>query len=532
MGYVRTILSNPSLYPFAAQPSGLTLQEIVMRHTVCPAACQRTLCLSLLLFLLLAASTKAQERFVAPVERSGYTRVTSHDTLRAFLEAIGSTAFVRVEPLTTSRTGRRLSVVKISTSKTFGLDKRKLCVMLFAQQHGDEHTGKEALSMLLARFASGDLKDILQNLDLLIVPQMNPDGGELYQRRTSDSIDLNRNHLLLTSPETRALHDLFYQWMPHVTLDLHEYGTLSRSWSDSGFIRIADAQLGMLTNANTPREIRDLQHNGMFPYIASRMRSQGYFYNEYIVGSPSDRVRHSTTEINDGRQSFGVLGTVSFIQEGIKWRTREERLQRRVQAHVTAVEALLEYCSQHAQSILQLVQKERARLLTIAGQPVVLRMDHVQGAGALRIPVRLLKGERDTTWLVKPYFGEVRPQKSTLLPEKYLIERKDSAIVELLRRHHINIQAITREAEMNVSAFFTDSVARANIEEEAQPLVSVTRHQIKKTFKAGDYIISTHQPQSLLMAIILEPESMWGLTKYEQFAYLLKPGQYPVFRLP
>ena len=487
---------------------------------------------SIFFVLILISVVDAQNRFVAPVERSGFTRVTSYDTLQAFLKDVGSTSFIRVEPLTKSRSGRTLSVVKVSLSKTFGEDPGKLRVLLFGQQHGDEHTGKEALSMLLAKFASGESKDVLQNMDVLIVPQMNPDGGELYQRRTSDSVDLNRNHVLLTSPETRALHDLFYRWMPHVTMDLHEYGTLSRSWSDSGFIRIADAQLGMLTNVNTSPEIRNLQHNEIFAYISGYMLGQGYFYNEYIVGSPSDRVRHSTTEINDGRQSFGVLGAVSFIQEGIKWRTREDRLERRVRSHLTAVQALLEYCSHHAHEIVQIVQKERSRLLTLAGQPVALRMDHVQGKGELRIPVRMLKSDRDTAWLVNPYFGEVKLQKSTVLPEKYFLERKDSAIVGLLRRHHINVEELTHQTELSVSAFFIDSISQASIEEETQPLVSVTSRQIRKTFEPGDFVISTHQVQSLLTAIILEPESMWGLTKYEQIAYLHKQPQYPVYRLP
>ena len=482
--------------------------------------------------MLIVSSANAQSRLIAPVERSGYTRVTSYDTLQAFLNDVGSTGLISVEPIARSKQGRTISVAKVSLSKTFGQDPSKLRVLLFGQQHGDEHTGKEALSMLLARFASGEFKDVLQNVDVLIVPQMNPDGGELYQRRTSDSIDLNRNHLLLTSPETRALHDLFYQWMPHVTLDLHEYGTLSRSWSDSGFIRISDAQLGMLTNANTAPEVRNLQHNEMFPYIAGYMHGQGYFYSEYIVGSPSDRVRHSTTEINDGRQSFGILGSVSFIQEGIKWRTREDRLQRRVQSHLAAVEALLQYCSQHSAQITQIVRKERARISAGASLRVALQMDHVQGKGELRIPVRMLKGERDTTWLVKPYFGEVKLQKSTMLPEIYYIERKDSVIVELLRRHHITVSEVKRPTEIAVTAFSIDSVRRADIEEETQPLVSVTPHQLTKTFKPGDFMISTHQVQALLIASILEPESMWGLTKYEQFASLLKHGQYPVFRLP
>ena len=489
-----------------------------------------TTALLVLFVASLVGIAQAQVQYVAPVERSGYQRVTSYDTLQAFLKEVGSTSIVHVEPLAKSKSGRTLVVAKVSSSKIFGEDPHKLRVLLFGQQHGDEHTGKEALTMLLARFASGDLKALLEKIDLLIVPQMNPDGSELYQRRTSDSVDLNRNHVLLTSPEPRALHDLFYLWMPQVTLDVHEYGTMSRSWSDSGFVRIADTQLGMLTNANTSAEVRDLQHKNMFPYIAGYMHGQGYYFQEYIVGSPSDRVRHSTTEINDGRQSFGILGTVSFIQEGIKWRTREDRLERRVKSQFTSIRALLEYCSNNTEKIIQIVSRERARLLTLSGQPIAMKMDHFAGRGEDVIPVRMVSTQLDTVWQVKPYHGEVRMQKSVLLPEQYIIEQKDSAIVQLLRRHHIAIEVVRQERQVNATAYLIDSTSRSEMEEEVQPFVSVSSRPIKMTLKPGDFIISTKQLQSMLLAIILEPESMWGLTKYEQFGYLLKEKQYPVLR--
>jgi len=490
---------------------------------------------ALLVCLLICATSlvgfaQGKVQYAAPVERSSYQRVTSYDSLQAFLKAIGSKGVVRVEPIGMSRSGRTLTVAKVSSSKNFGQDPHKLKVLLFGQQHGDEHTGKEALSVLLAMFASGNLNVLLNKIDLLVVPQMNPDGSELYQRRTTDSIDLNRNHVLLTSPETRALHDLFYQWLPQVTLDVHEYGTMSRSWSDSGFVRIADTQLGMLTNANTSPEIRDLQHNRIFPYIAGYMQGQGYFFQEYIVGSPSDRVRHSTTEINDGRQSFGILGTVSFIQEGIKWRTREDQLERRVKSQLASIRALLEYCSRNSEKIMQIVLHERARLQKLAGQPIAVRMDHFNGKGELQIPVRMVSSQRDTVWKVRPYHGEVRMLKSILLPEKYIIERKDSAIVQLLHRHYIKVEQVKQESQVNVTAYIMDSTSRSEMEEETQPFVSVSSRSMTKTLKPGDFIIPTNQLQSMLLAIILEPESMWGLTKYEQFGYLLKEKQYPVMR--
>lgn len=484
------------------------------------------------LIIFLSSIANTQVRFVAPIEHAGYQRITSYDSLQAFLKDIGSTMYVRVEALTKTRAGRTVSVAKVSSSKMFGQDTSKIRVLLFAQQHGDEPTGKEALSLLLAKFASGESRGILDNMDLLIVPQMNPDGGELHQRRTSDGIDLNRNHVLLTSRETRALHDLFYEWMPQVTMDIHEYTSFSRSWSDSGFIRIADVQVGMLTNLNTAPEILDLQHKRIFPFIAEKMKGRDFYFQEYIVGSPSGRIRHSTTEINDGRQSFGILGTVSFIQEGRRWKTNEDHLQRRVLSQLASIEALLEYCSNDAQNIKQIVYNERCRLLALAGQTIALRMDHYEGDGVMYIPVRMLKADRDSTWRVKPYYGEVRLLKSTLLPQKYLLERKDSAIVELLHRHHIKVDVVRHETTMNTSSYFIDSVGRSGIEENALPFVSVSCRQVNTTLREGDFTISTGQLQSVLLAIILEPESMWGLTKYEPFAYVLKGKRYPVLRIP
>jgi hypothetical protein len=486
----------------------------------------------LVLIIFLGSIANAQVRSVAPIERGGYQRITSYDSLQAFLKDVASTSYTHVEPLTKTRAGRTVSVAKVSSSKTFGQDTSKIRVLLFAQQHGDEPAGMEALSLLLAKFASGESRGVLDNMDLLIVPQMNPDGGELRQRRTSDGLDLNRNHVLLTSPEVRALHDLFFEWMPQVTMDIHEYTSFGRSWSDSGFIRIADVQLGMLTNLNTASAIRDLQHERIFPFIAEKMKGRDFYFQEYIVGSPGARIRHSTTEINDGRQSFGILGTVAFIQEGRRWKTNEDHLERRVLSQLASIEALLEYCSNDAQNIRQIVYAERCRLLALAGQPIALRMDHYRGDGEMYIPVRMVKADRDSTWRVKPYYGEVRLLKSTLLPQKYLLERKDSAIVELLLHHHINVDAVRHETTMNTSSYFIDSVGRSGAEENALPLVSVSCRQVNTTLRGGDFTISTGQLQSVLVAIILEPESMWGLTRYEPFAYVLKGKRYPVLRIP
>jgi len=73
-------------------------------------------------------------------------------------------------------------------------------VMIFAQQHGNELSGKEALLMLIYEiYLKFDLTKY-QSLNLILIPMANPDGNEAHQRRNNNSVDLNRNHLILTEP--------------------------------------------------------------------------------------------------------------------------------------------------------------------------------------------------------------------------------------------------------------------------------------------------------------------------------------------
>ncbi|HSQ74398.1 MAG TPA: M14 family zinc carboxypeptidase, partial [Bacteroidota bacterium] len=432
--------------------------------------------------------------------------------------------------LAKSRGGRSVSIAVLNPLEPPS-GKQKLKILMFAQQHGDEASGKEAMTIFLARWASGDYAAILQNVDLCIVPQMNPDGSELQQRRTRDGIDLNRSHVLLNSPEVAALHEFFLRWQPEVTLDVHEYGAYSRSWSDSGFIKRGDVQLGMLSNLNSSARLRAYQRESVYPSIASAMSQAGYAFHEYIVGTPRDRVRHSTTEINDGRQSFGILNTLSFIQEGWKGRTPEENLERRAKSQLLSIEALLRHCDSHAAEIRELVQAERRECERMAGKPFALRMEHVHSTGALRIPVRLVPSGADTTWEVTPYHDVVRATAETTVPSAYVVPAGLRSVIDFLTMHHVSMEPVPAERTVEVEAMRIDSVGFDVLEEDSLPRPFTTTERSVLTIQPGDFIVPTSQWHGLFLPTVLEPASMWGLTKYESYSWLLKKGRYPIFRI-
>src|SRR4029077_12541794 len=103
-----------------------------------------------------------------------------------------------------------------------GAAKGALKVMIVAGQHGDESPARRTVEPLLAG-APEELASRLPNLQLAIVPEANPDGCAAKTRCNSDGIDLNRDHQLLFSRGTRALHEFIREWQPQVILDLHSY---------------------------------------------------------------------------------------------------------------------------------------------------------------------------------------------------------------------------------------------------------------------------------------------------------------------
>jgi hypothetical protein len=105
-------------------------------------------------------------------------------------------------------------------------------VLLWSQMHGDEPSATSALFDLL-EYLRRHREDavvgrILSQLTLHIVPMLNPDGAERFERRNAQSIDINRDALRLATPEGRLLKALRDRLNPRVGFNLH-----NQSWRTS-----------------------------------------------------------------------------------------------------------------------------------------------------------------------------------------------------------------------------------------------------------------------------------------------------------
>jgi murein tripeptide amidase MpaA len=197
----------------------------------------RHLCIFLTVVVIFAATCPAQVgNPLPPIVVNQYERVTTHDELMQDVQLLHSPSVlfqVSIEGKTSQ--GREIPMISISERHP-STNSPKVTVMVFCAQHGNEPSGKEAALIFVRECAEGKHDDLFKHLNLLLLPTMNPDGNEAATRVNGNKADLNRSHLTLVQPESRALHDVFERFRPEVTLDVHEFGTGGREWERAEYV--------------------------------------------------------------------------------------------------------------------------------------------------------------------------------------------------------------------------------------------------------------------------------------------------------
>jgi hypothetical protein len=476
-----------------------------------------------------------------PLEREQWSRLTTHAEVLEFAEELGRTSSrITTATLGTSVEGRRIPYFRISLGE-FGADRaRRPIVLIFAQQHGNEPSGKEGALLLARDVAAGGLDDVLRHVDLLLVPQVNPDGGDAHRRPNAEGVDLNRSHLILNGVEAAALRDLFHEWEPEVTLDVHEYGPWTGAWLERGWLRLFDEQIGLSTNLNTHESLRRLAEDRLLPDFEARLNEQGFTTHNYIVGSP-DGIRFSTTDINDGRQGFGILNGFSFIVEGKNGRgDPADNIQRRAEGQRAAMEALLRFVARNRAEVLSTVRAARAEVVEGRVREFVLTMSREPDGQPLRIPVQSVsRATADGEWVVgdtiiaeiEMFSPLVKAGRTTTLPAAYLVPASEPAVIALLERHRVEMRRLAAGDVLDAEAYMIGG-SRVEVLEDAVAIATVEVTSLRHTAAEGDVLVPTAQLRGLLVATALEPESMHGLAGYDAFGHLRRPGQYPILRIP
>lgn len=102
-------------------------------------------------------------------------------------------------------------------------------ILAWSQMHGNETTTTKAIFDILQAFQLFPedplVKMISEQISLIIIPMLNPDGASNYTRENARGTDLNRDALRLREPESKLLRKIFMEVNPDFCLNLHDQRT-------------------------------------------------------------------------------------------------------------------------------------------------------------------------------------------------------------------------------------------------------------------------------------------------------------------
>jgi hypothetical protein len=488
------------------------------------------------ILLLFTASLFAQD-FQSPLQKNSFSRVTSYEELSAYVNQLDAVSgLLTVEIAGKSVQGRNLYAMKFS-SGGFGIDPSKIRILIFTQQHGNEPSGNEGALLLAGELLKPGNRYLFDRIDLLLIPQMNPDGAEACKRRNGNGADLNRNHLILTEPETVALHRLFDQYLFEVTMDVHEYSPYGETWQKYGYRKNTDELIGTLTNLNVSEKIRDLSNRSFVPFIKEYCNNRHVSSFIYAPGGPPeiDYIRHSTFDINDGRQSFGIQNTLSFIQEGLNGKDALiDNLEHRAESQMTGMRGLLEYAYRNKKEIKKRVTVERKKLVnSLPGEIISIQSEHVRNGEMLKLPVYSYATNTDSVITVVDYRPVVKSLNDVKKPSGYLIPKQLTELTDWARRQSMTMDAPIIAKKSKIEQYEVTAVDSIDFEGEKVIDPVVILKEVETEISPSDYLyIPVAQLKGNMLVIALEPRSMLGLVTYKDFAHLIRVGEkYPILRV-
>ena len=400
----------------------------------------------------------------------------------------------------------------------------------------DEQSGKEGALILARELLRSENSYLFEKIDLALIPQMNPDGSEKNVRLNANGMDLNRNHLILTEPETIALHKLFDEFLFEATMDVHEYYPFTEDYMKYGYIKYFDEQIGTTTNPNVSERIRYFSNEEYLPFIKSYLNERNFTSHNYIPGGPPEinLIRYSTYDINDGRQSLGIQNSLSFIQEGKNGEDSLDNINRRVNGQTLGMFGFLEFVYSQKDIIKDMVREERNKLIqSNVPEKVAIQMEHVSNGEKLIVPLRSMYSDSDSLIAVTDFRPVVKSIYDVERPLGYLIQKNNNELYEWALRQNLTIASFTLSDDKKIQEYFVNEIDSMDFEGDIVVNPNVELREVQNKINEEEYyFIPTNQLKNNLIVIALEPKSMLGLVTYKNYEHLLNAEEYfPIWRV-
>lgn len=468
---------------------------------------------------------------LTPLEAVQYRRFSRSSEITVYLHDLAAeSSLAKIEIWGFSVLGQPLTALHIARPQSSALLDSRLRVLLVGTQHGgSEAAGGEALMVIARQLLHEDLQPLLQHLQVFVLVNANPDGRDADVSKNANDNNLNRDYVLLSQPESRALDQALARIRPHVVLDVHESAALKRkSLGLEGYMTEFQAQLDFANNPAVAQEIQAFCEQEIMTPVLARIEAGGLPAQRYIkeIGSTRQPLTHGGVTARVFRNKAGVCGALSFLLE-TRMDPRDGRYETfrnvkvRRSKQLFCIRHFLEHIVRLKSSILDIVEMHSPQRL---GPECVLNADFVEHPREpiTRLPLRRI----DTHEIIDIEFinhRHIRLHAPIPRPAFYYVTKHVDLLAHMLGRHSIVFERIQAVEQVSVIALSFRALG-PGVDDD----IEIDTHPIQLQLSVGALRIPVNQVRGLLLPQLLEPQSTSSFFRYERFHALCRLGE-PLF---
>lgn len=378
--------------------------------------------------------------------------------------------------------------------------------LLVAQQHGDEPAGAEALLVIARELAPGGLlAPLLQQINVVVVPRANPDGAATASHLTADGTDLAHDHLLLSTPEARALATLVRDYRPAAVVDLHEYAAAGQFLQKYQAVQSYDALLQYASTANAHEFVTKAAREWYVQPVRSAL-SQAGLSNEWFYrtsAQPDDKSVSMASLAPDTLANTSSLKNAAALFVSSRGSDLgATHIQRRVHTLVTAATSALRATAEKARNLNQVEEFVARDVSSLAcRQQLTVQAEQTPEQRSIAM-LQAGTGAEQQARLDWNSSLQIKASQTRARPCGYLISAEARQAVERLRQLGLQVQQIAEPGQV-----LADSYQEARHTGSSAALV-LTRSSLDAP--AGSYYLSLNQPKAHLATAALEPDTPYS----------------------
>jgi hypothetical protein len=411
--------------------------------------------------------------------------------------------------------------------------KEKIKVWMQGGLHGNESASTETMLYLLDRLLNDQsYADILDHVNLAMVPMANIDGYLKHNRYAANGLDLNRDQTKLMAPESVILKQAFSDFNPEVGLDFHEYRPYRKDFtkfSDFGITALYDAMFLYSGNLNVPENLRKLTDTLFVENARKVLDKNSFKHHSYISTGKFKGEIHFNQGSSNSRSSatsYALTNTISSLIEIRGVGLGKTSFKRRMHAAFLIAISYLETAVKHKEHIkneIKIASQQKNDVVVTSAKAIyrdIIEVIDIDTSKKIELEVTI----RDAL--------KASPKIVRKRPSAYLIDADQKGLIEKLKILGVAVEKLTSDQEMDIELFLVEDYDRNGQKYEKMNLQTVRVNLIekKKTFPKGTYRVSMDQRRSNIIAEVLEPEAP---NSFVSFGVLetSKGAMLPIYRI-